>query len=72
MEVLRHQHPTDEQELQLLPHLLKPLYKAATETVREKNGRPAVSAGGDKLQLTRTVGAMVERHTAEKYKLSIP
>src|SRR5208337_4378936 len=55
MEMVRHQHPADEQKIQLLTHLLEPLDKTVAKTLGEKNGRTAVGAGGDKLQLTRAV-----------------
>ena len=51
MEVIGHQHPTDEQEFHLLPHLLDPLDKTTAKTLGEEKGRPPIGTGGDELQL---------------------
>ena len=42
-----------------LPHLLKPLDKAAPKAIGEEKGRAAIGAGGDELQFTGTVNAGV-------------
>ena len=57
MEVVGHEHPADEQASHLLPHLCQRFDKAAAKTLREEKGRALVSAGGDELQLPRTVGS---------------
>ena len=49
MEMLRHEHPTDEEEARLLPNLPQDLDKSAPEAVAAKELKAAVSAGGDKL-----------------------
>jgi len=57
MEVVGHEHPAAEQKFHLLPHLCQRFDKAAAKTLREEKGRALVSAGGDELQLPRTVGS---------------
>jgi len=51
----------------LVPDFFQALDEVMTEAWREENRRPAVSAGGDELQFTRAVSAMVDRHAAFKY-----
>jgi hypothetical protein len=67
--MIGHQHPTDKQEFQLLPHLLDPLHKTAAKMFGEEKGRPPIGAGGDELQLSRAVSALVKRHPAGEYTL---
>jgi hypothetical protein len=50
-----------------MPHLFKPLDKAAPKALGEEKGRAAISAGSDELELTGTVNTVVERHGAEEY-----
>jgi hypothetical protein len=69
MEVIGHQHPTEEQEFHLLPHLLERLDKTTGKTLGEEKGRPPISAGGDELQFSRAVSALVVRHAAGEYTL---
>ena len=69
MKMLGHQNPTDEQEMQFLPHLVKPLDKAAPKAIREEKRRAAIGAGGDELEFTGTVNAVVEGHGAGEYTL---
>ena len=59
MKMFGHQNPADEQEIQLLPHLLKPLDKAAPKAIREEKWRAAIGAGGDEWEFTGTVYAVV-------------
>ena len=67
VEVIRHQHPTEEQEFQLLAHFLDPLNKTTAKPLGEEEGRPPIGTGGDELQLPRAVSALVEWHTAGEY-----
>jgi len=67
MEVLRHQHPADEQAVHLLPDFFEACDEVATEAGREEKRRPAVDAAGDELQLTWLINAMVGRHAAFQY-----
>jgi hypothetical protein len=67
MEVIGHQHPTDEQEFHLLSQLLERLDKKTAKMLGEEKGRPPIGAGGDKLQLSQAVSALVERHGAGEY-----
>ena len=67
MEVIGHQHPADEQEFHLLPQPLEPSDKAAAKTLGEEKGRAPIGAGGDKLQFSGAVKALVERHAGGEY-----
>ena len=49
------------------PQPLEPSDKAAAKTRGEKKGRAPIGAGGDELQLSRAVRALVERHAAGEY-----
>ena len=60
MKMFGHQNPADEQEIQLLPHLLKPLDKAVPKAIREEKWRAAIGGGGDELEFTGTVNAVAE------------
>ncbi|MGD0222413.1 MAG: hypothetical protein ABSF71_08745 [Terriglobia bacterium] len=60
MKMLRHQNPADEQEMQFLPHLVKPLDKAVPKAIREEKWRAAIGGGGDELEFTGTVNAVAE------------
>ncbi len=62
-----HQHPADEQKFHLLPQPLEPSDKAAAKTLGEEKGRAPIGAGGDKLQFSRAVKALVERHAGGEY-----
>ena len=64
MEVIGHEHPADEPE----PQVGQCFHKAAAKTLREEKGRTPVGAGGDELQLSRTVMALVERHDVESIR----
>jgi hypothetical protein len=55
--------------MQFLAHLLKALDKAALKTIREENRRAAVGAGGNELEFTGTVKALVDGHGAGEYTL---
>jgi hypothetical protein len=68
MEVLGHQDPADEQAVHLLPDFFQALGKVMTEAWGEENRRPAVGTGGDELQFTRAVSAMVDQHAGFKYR----
>ena len=46
------------------------LDEVTTEAWGEENRRPAVSTGGDELQFTRAVSAMIDRHAAFEYTRS--
>jgi len=67
VKVLGHQDPANEQAVHLLPHFFELLDETLTEAGRTKDLRPAVSAAGDELQFTRTVSAMVDRHSAAQH-----
>jgi hypothetical protein len=54
MKMLGHQNPADQQEMPFLPHLVKPLHKAAPQSIRKEKWRTAIGAGGDELELTGT------------------
>lgn len=69
MEVIGHQHPTDEHEFHLLPQLLERLDKTTAKTLGEEKGRPPIGTGGDEWQLSRAVSALVERHATGEYTL---
>ncbi len=64
-------HPSrsmaDEQELHLLPEPLEPSDKTTAKTLGEEKGRGPIGAGGDELQLSRAVRALIERHDAGEY-----
>jgi hypothetical protein len=48
--------------MQFLPHLLQPLDKAVPKAVRKEEGRAAIGAGGDELELTnRSLRAQVTK-----------
>ncbi len=57
--------PTNQQEFQLLPDFFQALDKTPAETLGEEQGRTAISAGSDELQLAGSVSAMIKRHGAE-------
>ena len=65
MEVLRNQNPANQQKLQFLPHFFQSLHKTAAKTLREEQGRWAISAAGNELQFAAILGAMIERHAGE-------
>ena len=67
MEVIGHEHPADEPECHFPPRLCQRFDKAAAKTLREEKGRALLSAGGDELQLPRTVMPPVERRDAGEY-----
>ena len=67
-----HQHPADEQKIQLVAHLVEPLDKATAKTLGEEKLRLKIGAGSDELQLTRAVNALVEGHAAGEYTLACP
>jgi hypothetical protein len=69
MEVIGHQHLTEEQEFQFLPHFLGPLNKTTAKPLGEEKGRPPTGTGVDELQLPRAVSALVEWHPAREYAL---
>ncbi len=50
------------------PQVGQGFHKAAAKTLREEKGRTPVGAGGDELQLSRTVMALVERHDVESIR----
>jgi hypothetical protein len=67
MKVFGHQNPTDKQKMKFLPHLVKPLDKAAPKAISEEKERTAIGAGGDELEFPGTVNAVVEGHGAGEY-----
>jgi len=67
MKMFGHQNPADEQEMPFLPHLVKPLDKA--KAIREEKWRAAIGAGGDELEFTGTVNAVVKGHGAGEHTL---
>jgi hypothetical protein len=69
MKMLGHQNPADQHEMQFLPHLVKPLDKAAPKAIGEEKGRAVIGAGGDELEFTGTVNAVVEGHGGGEYTL---
>ena len=66
--MLRHQDPADEQAIHLLPDFLEALDEVLAEAWGKENGRPPVGAGGDELQFTRAVSAMVDGHAGFEYR----
>jgi hypothetical protein len=69
VEMVGHQYPTDQEEIQFLLHLFEPLDKGRAETFGEKEWRSAVGAGGDELQLTGCTYAAYgvrERHSSPR------
>jgi hypothetical protein len=70
MEVLGHQDPANEQAVHLLPDFFEALDEVLAKAWREENRRPAVDAGGNELQLTRAVNAMIDGHAAFEYTRS--
>ena len=69
MHVIGHQHATEEQEFQLLPHFLDPLNKTTAKPLGKEKGRPPIGTGGDELQLSGAVSALVEWYAAGEYTL---
>ena len=67
MEVVGHEDPADEQAVHLPADFLEALDEVLTKAWGGENRRPAVGAGGDELQFTRAVSAMVGRHAAFEY-----
>ena len=67
MKVLGHQNPADKQEMKFLPHLVKPLDKAAPKAIGDEKGCTPIGAGGDELEFPRTVNAVVEGHGAAEH-----
>jgi hypothetical protein len=67
MKMLGHQNPADGQEMPFLPHLVKPLDKA--KAIREEKWRAAIGAGGEELEFTGTVNAVVKGHGAGEHTL---
>ena len=65
--MLGHQDPANEQAVHLVPNFLEALDEVLTEAGRAKDLCPAVSAAGDKLQFTRTVSTVVDRHDAAQH-----
>ena len=55
MKMLGHQNPADEQEMQLLPHLLESLDKTPPKAVGEEKRHAMIGAGHDELEFTGTV-----------------
>jgi hypothetical protein len=70
MEVLGHQDPANEQAVHLLPDFFEALDEVLAKAWREENRRSAVDAGGNELQLTRAVNAMIDGHAAFEYTRS--
>ncbi|MGH9453267.1 MAG: hypothetical protein ACRD2O_04780 [Terriglobia bacterium] len=62
MKMLRHQHPTDQAEMELGASGAPGLDKKRAAGGAGKDGCAAVSAAGDKLQLARFEVTMVKRH----------
>ena len=67
MKMLGPQDPADEQEMQFLPHLFQPLDKTMPKPIGKEDWGAARGAGGDKLELTGSVNAVVEGHGGGEY-----
>src|SRR5690348_7667252 len=67
MEVLRHKHPADQQKAGGFSDIRQRVYKAAAATLRPKQRRPPVNAGGDELQFARNVGKPAACHVPAVY-----
>ncbi len=62
MEVLRHEHPTDQPEAGFLTELAQRVDKSPAETRAGKQATAAIGAGGDELQMARREVASIEGH----------
>ena len=67
--MLGHEHPAEEQTIELQPHFLEVLHEEMAEALGTENRHTAISAGGDELQFARAVDTMVYRHVGVEYKL---
>ena len=65
--MLRHQDPADEQAIHFLPDFLEAPDEVVAEAWGKENGRPPVGAGGDELQFTRAVSAMIDGYAGFEY-----
>ena len=62
MKVLRHEHPGDQQEIEVQADLAQNIDEAPSETIIFRQLGAAIGAGGDKVPLARLEAAVIDRH----------